>query len=103
MRWNVMSIVCTDELSGAATPVVFDTSSAAKPLVLTPNANMDMLGRIAAANAQLSAFTASLTAETAAPTVSALLASRVWVSLVLVVRAAGAEFVLSLCIYFQLV
>lgn len=51
-----------------------------KPLVLTPNANMDMLGRIAAANAQLNAFTASLTPETAAPTVAALLASRVSVA-----------------------
>ncbi|CAK0761588.1 hypothetical protein CVIRNUC_002875 [Coccomyxa viridis] len=65
-----------DELSRATTPVVANASSTAKPLVLTPNANMDMLGRIAAANAQLSAFTASLSAETAAPTVSALLASR---------------------------
>ena len=53
----------------------------AKPLVLTPNANMDMHGRIAAANSQLNAFTASLTAETAALTVSALLASRVRVTL----------------------
>lgn len=53
----------------------------AKPLVLTPNANMDMHGRIAAANSQLNAFTASLTAETAARTVSALLTSRVRVAL----------------------
>ena len=82
--------MCADELSRATTPVVADTSSAAKPLVLTPNANMDMLGRIAAANAQLSAFTASLTAETAAPTVSALLASRVWLSPIPPVMAGNA-------------
>lgn len=77
MSWNKISVVCADELLRAVTPAVADASSSAKPLVLTPNANMDMLGRIAAANAQLNAFTASLTAETAAPTVSALLASRV--------------------------
>ena len=55
-------------------------AGAAKPLVLTPNANMDMHGRIAAANSQLNAFTASLTAETAAPTVSALLDAKVRVA-----------------------
>ena len=77
---NEVFMVCADELSRASTPVVASNPSTAKPLVLTPNANMDMLGRIAAANAQLSAFTASLTAETVAPTVSALLASRVWLS-----------------------
>ena len=68
-----------DELSRPATPAkaAAQDAGAAKPRVLTPNANMDMHGRIAAANSQLNAFTASLTAETAAPTVSALLAAQV--------------------------
>ena len=52
-------------------------AGAGKPLVLTPSANMDMHGRIAAANSQLNAFTASLTHQTAAPTVSALLPAKV--------------------------
>ena len=68
-----------DELSRPSTPAVAAAQDAgsAKPLVLTPSANMDMHGRIAAANSQLNAFTASLTAESAAPTVAALLAAKV--------------------------
>jgi hypothetical protein len=44
------------------------------PLHLTPSESMHPLGRIAAANSQLSAFTSSLDSASARPTVQALLA-----------------------------
>jgi hypothetical protein len=69
---------CPDELKDVATPMPkFENVESDVPLNLTPSGNMDMLGRIAAANSQLSAFTASLDADSVKATVTALLAREV--------------------------
>ncbi len=66
---------CADELKDMA-PVLPDADEVepGAALHLTPSESMHPLGRIAAANSQLAAFTASLDAAKARPTVHALLA-----------------------------
>ena len=72
---------CADELKDMA-PVLpeADEVDTGASLHLTPSESMHPLGRIAAANSQLAAFTASLDAAKAHPTVHALLACQACIS-----------------------